>query len=107
MELHRRRAEELHAQAHKCQRLASESLDPFVREALIELASDYEHPADRLERQRAAGGRERSRQRVAITSPPQIPQGLSLPPIDVAGPSYSRDRKIHASGGNRSRTERD
>jgi hypothetical protein len=43
MELRRRRAEELHAQALKCQRLASESLDPFVREALIELASDYEH----------------------------------------------------------------
>jgi hypothetical protein len=95
----------VHAQAHKCQRLASESLDPFVREALIELASDYEHLADRLERQRAA--REGPRRRVAITSPAQIPQGLSLPPIDVAGPSYSRDQKIHASGGNRSRPERD
>jgi hypothetical protein len=47
------RAEEaLHAQAQKCQRLASESLDPFVREALIELASHYEHQAERLERQR-------------------------------------------------------
>ena len=31
-----------------CQRLASDSLDVFVREALIELASDYEHLAERL-----------------------------------------------------------
>jgi hypothetical protein len=47
------RAEEyLHAQARKCQRLASESLDPFVREALIELASDYEYQAERQEQQR-------------------------------------------------------
>jgi hypothetical protein len=46
LEPRRTRAEELHAQAQKCQRLASESLDPFVREALIELASDYEHVAD-------------------------------------------------------------
>ena len=44
--------EALHAQAQKCQRLASESLDPFVREALIELASHYEHQAERLKRQR-------------------------------------------------------
>ena len=51
------RAEEaLHAQARKCQRLASESLDPFVREALIELASHYEHQADRLEQQRQETG---------------------------------------------------
>jgi hypothetical protein len=42
------RAEELHAQAQNCQRLASDSLDVFVREALIELASDYEHLAERL-----------------------------------------------------------
>ena len=48
MELRRTRAEELHAQAQKCQRLPSESLSPFVREALIELASDYEHLAERL-----------------------------------------------------------
>jgi hypothetical protein len=48
MEPRRTRAEELHAQAQKWQRLASESLDPFVREALIELASDYEHLAERL-----------------------------------------------------------
>ena len=52
MELRRTRAEELHAQARKCQRLASESLDVFVREALIELASDYEHWAERLKQQR-------------------------------------------------------
>jgi hypothetical protein len=53
MEPRRTRTEEaLHAQAQKCQRLASESLDPFVREALIELASHYEHQADRLEQQR-------------------------------------------------------
>jgi hypothetical protein len=32
--------------------LASESLDVFVREALIELASDYEYQAERLIRQR-------------------------------------------------------
>ena len=44
--------EYLHAQARKCQRLASESLDVFVREALIELASDYEHLAERLKQQR-------------------------------------------------------
>jgi hypothetical protein len=43
------RTETLHAQAQKCQRLASESLDDFVREALIELASDYEDLAERLE----------------------------------------------------------
>jgi hypothetical protein len=42
------RAEDLHAQAQKCQRLASEALDSFVREALIELASDYEHQAECL-----------------------------------------------------------
>jgi hypothetical protein len=48
MEQRRTRTEELYAQAQKCQRLASESLDPFVREALIELASDYEHLAERL-----------------------------------------------------------
>jgi hypothetical protein len=35
--------------------LASESLDPFVREALIELASHYEHEAGRLEQQRRQG----------------------------------------------------
>jgi hypothetical protein len=46
------RTETLHAQAQNCQRLASESLDPFVREALIELASDYEYQAERLEQQR-------------------------------------------------------
>jgi hypothetical protein len=55
MELRRMQAEELHAQAQKCQRLASESLDPFVREALIELASHYEHEAERLERRRRQG----------------------------------------------------
>ena len=43
-----RAKEALHAQAQKCQRLASESLDVFVREALIELASHYEHQAERL-----------------------------------------------------------
>jgi hypothetical protein len=42
----------LHAQAQKCQRLASESLDIFVREALMELASHYEHQAERLKQQR-------------------------------------------------------
>ena len=44
--------EELQAQAQKCQRLASQSLDPFVREALIELASDYEYQAEHLKQQR-------------------------------------------------------
>jgi hypothetical protein len=52
MKPRRTRAEELHAQAQKCQRLASESLNPFVREALIELASDYEHLAECLKQQR-------------------------------------------------------
>jgi hypothetical protein len=52
VEPHRTRAEDyLHAQAQKCQRLASESRDIFVREALIELASDYEHQAERLKPQ--------------------------------------------------------
>ena len=46
------RTEELHAQAQKCQRVASESLDVFAREALIELASDYAHLAERLKQQR-------------------------------------------------------
>jgi hypothetical protein len=59
MEPRRTRAEEtLHAQAQKCQRLASESLDPFVREALTEMASCYEHQAERLERQRQESERE-------------------------------------------------
>jgi hypothetical protein len=44
----RTRAEELHAQAQKWQRLARETLYPAVSEALIELASDYEHLAERL-----------------------------------------------------------
>jgi len=49
MEPRRTRAEEaLHAQAQKYQRLAGETLAPAVREALIELASDYEHLAKRL-----------------------------------------------------------
>ena len=39
MEQCRTRTEELHAQAQKCERLASESLDVFARDALIELAS--------------------------------------------------------------------
>ena len=53
MEPRRTRAEEaLHVQAQKYQRLAGETLAPAVREALIELASDYEHLAERLERQR-------------------------------------------------------
>jgi len=51
MEQCRTRTEELHAQAQKCERLASESLDVFVREALIELASDYQHLAERLKQQ--------------------------------------------------------
>jgi hypothetical protein len=42
------RAEDLHAQAQKWRRLASETLYPAVSEALIELASDYEHLAERL-----------------------------------------------------------
>ena len=46
------RTEMLHAQARNCKRLASESLDDFVKEALIELASDYEHLAERLKQQR-------------------------------------------------------
>jgi hypothetical protein len=53
MEPRRTQVEEaLHAQARKCQRLASESLAPAVKEALIELASDYEHLAERLKQQR-------------------------------------------------------
>ena len=48
MEQRRTRTEELHAQAQKYQRLAGETLAPAVREALIELASDYEHLAKRL-----------------------------------------------------------
>jgi hypothetical protein len=51
MELGPMRAEELHAEAERCQRLASESLDMVVREALIELASHYERQAERLEQQ--------------------------------------------------------
>jgi hypothetical protein len=43
----------LHAQAQKCRRLASETYDIFAREALIELASDYEHQAE-LKQQWAA-----------------------------------------------------
>lgn len=46
------RAEELHAEAQKCQRLAQQTLDVVVREALIELASDYERQAERLSEQR-------------------------------------------------------
>ena len=48
----RMRTEMLHAQARNCKRLASESLDDFVREALIELASDYEHLAERMKQRR-------------------------------------------------------
>jgi len=44
------RAEYYRAQGQKCQRLASETLDVDVREALIELASDYERQAQRLAR---------------------------------------------------------
>ena len=52
MEPRRTRTEEaLHAQAQKYQRLAGETLAPAVREALIELASDYEHLAERLKQQ--------------------------------------------------------
>ena len=50
MEPRRTQAEELHAQAQKWRRLASETLYPAVSEALIELASDYEHLAERLSR---------------------------------------------------------
>jgi hypothetical protein len=58
MEPRRTRAKkELHAQAQKCQ-LASESLDPFVREALTEMASYYEHQAERLEQLRQESERE-------------------------------------------------
>ena len=59
MEPRRTRAEEyLHAQAQKCQRLASETLDVYVRKALIELASHYEYQAERLEQQRQEGERD-------------------------------------------------
>jgi hypothetical protein len=44
-----KRAKELHAQAQECQRLASERLDIFVREALTEIVSDLERLAERLE----------------------------------------------------------
>jgi hypothetical protein len=52
------RAQDLRADAQKCQRLASESLDPVVKEAMIELASDYERQAERLEQQRQEGERD-------------------------------------------------
>jgi hypothetical protein len=45
------RAEELHAEAQKCKRLASETTDPVVREGLIDLVSDYERQAERLEKE--------------------------------------------------------
>ena len=45
------RAEDLRTEAQKCQQLASETFDPVVREWLIELASDYECQAERLENQ--------------------------------------------------------
>ena len=48
---HLMRAEELHAKAQKCKRLASEIVDPVVRDGLIELASDYERQAASLEEQ--------------------------------------------------------
>ena len=41
----------LHAEAQKCNRLASEVLDVVVRDALIELASELEQEAERLTRQ--------------------------------------------------------
>jgi hypothetical protein len=45
------RPEDLHAEAQKCRLLASKTVDPVVREAMIELASDYERQAERLEKQ--------------------------------------------------------
>ena len=47
---HSQRDQELHAQAQKWQQLASETLYPAVSEALIELASEHEHLAERLSR---------------------------------------------------------
>ena len=41
----------LHAEAQKCKRLASEVLDVVVRDALIELASEFEQEAERRARQ--------------------------------------------------------
>jgi hypothetical protein len=52
MEPRRTPAEEALAQAQKYQRLAGETLAPALREALIELASDYEHLAERLSKGR-------------------------------------------------------
>jgi hypothetical protein len=54
MEPRRTRAEELHAQAQKWRRLASETLYPAVSEALVELAFDCENLAERL----SSNGRE-------------------------------------------------
>jgi hypothetical protein len=48
---HLMRAEDLHTEAQNCRRLAGEALKPIAREALIELARDYERQAERLERQ--------------------------------------------------------
>ena len=45
----------LHAEAQKCKRLASEVVDVVVRDALIELASEFEQEAERLTRQNRAG----------------------------------------------------
>ena len=42
------RVDELHEEAQRCQRLASETFDVVVREALIDLASHYERQAERL-----------------------------------------------------------
>jgi hypothetical protein len=49
------RAEDLRVQAKECQRLAIGTLDVTERDALIELASDLEHQAERLEKQQKAG----------------------------------------------------
>jgi hypothetical protein len=43
--------EDLRAQAQECRRLAIGNLDVTERDALIELASDLEHQAERLENQ--------------------------------------------------------
>ena len=44
----------LRAEAQKCKRLASEVLDVVVRDALIELASEFEQEAERLAGQNRA-----------------------------------------------------
>ena len=47
------RSQEFRENADKCEKLALESSDAFIREALIELAADFRHAAEILERREA------------------------------------------------------